>query len=63
MGQASNNNGACDRIRDQAGVLATTGSAFGDRPLNAETARRGLAMAAHDLILIELREVSQRKPR
>jgi hypothetical protein len=36
-------------------------TAFGDRPLDLDVARRGLALAAHDLIDLQRREVASQE--
>lgn len=43
-----------------AAVLRAIATAFGDRPVDNDTLRRGLADAAHRLITIELRAVAER---
>lgn len=43
-----------------AAVLRAIATAFGDRPVDNDTLRRGLADAAHQLITIELRTVAER---
>jgi len=42
-------------------VLRTLGTGFGNRPLDVDTARRGLANAAYSLIELHLREVARGK--
>lgn len=42
-------------------VLRTIGTAFGNRPLDVDTARWGLANAAFTLIELHLREVDKGK--
>jgi hypothetical protein len=39
-------------------VLKALATAFGDRPLDTDTARRGLSHAAFDLIQLELGEAA-----
>jgi hypothetical protein len=42
-------------------VLRTLATAFGDRPLDQDTARRGLAMAANKIVNLHMREVAEKE--
>lgn len=44
-------------------VLHTLATAFGDRPLDQDDARRGLALAANTVINLHMREVAEKAKR
>jgi hypothetical protein len=46
-----------------AAVLKTIATAFGDRPLGQEVARQGLAMAAHEIIMLTIKEAAAKARR